>query len=92
MTTPYWGGRRRQRFAAEIARRQAACSICGQPIDYTLTYPDPDSFSVEHRIPKATRPDLTLDPANCFAAHLRCNQSRGDRDYRPGIGDTSTNW
>lgn len=91
-TPVYWGGRRRQRFAKQLATQQLPCCICGQPIDYTLTYPDPDSFSVEHRVPKAIRPDLTLDPANMGAAHLKCNQSRGKHDYKPSLGTTSTEW
>lgn len=89
MTRPYWGGRRLARITAEFRARQLPCHLCGQHIDYTLTYPDPDSVSIEHPQARSKRPDLTYDPANQVPAHLRCNKTRGNRAQRPGIGQTS---
>lgn len=67
----------RARLAAIVSARHAPCGICGDPIDYDLHYPNPLSFSVDHLVPFSARPDLELDPGNCQAAHLVCNQSRG---------------
>lgn len=50
---------------------------CQRPIDYSLKSPHPDSFSVDHAIPVAERPDLAEDPANFRPAHLDCNKRRG---------------
>ena len=41
----------RDRHRQAIAATRAACHICGQPIDYTLRSPHPDSFEIDHVIP-----------------------------------------
>lgn len=66
-----------------IARNKPACHICGHPIDYTLTYPNPDCYVVDHVIPLAPPhfgPD-TLD--NKKAAHHRCNSKKRARLVAP---------
>jgi hypothetical protein len=86
-------GRRWKRLCAEVRARRLPCCRCGQAIDYSLEWPDPASFSVDHYpIPLSVRPDLAEDPANLSAAHLHCNQSAGNRSPAPGIGATSTAW
>lgn len=74
-------GRSSARFE-QLKRAQRAkklpCFLCGQPIDYDLEYPHPDSFSVEHIIPRSVDPRLAEDPGNIQSSHLRCNQSRGN--------------
>lgn len=88
-----WGGRDAQRHARELRARQLPCCLCGRPIDYTLTSPDPDSFSVEHLQARSLRPDLTHDPRNMGAAHLRCNQQRSNRTIRNAdVGRPSAAW
>lgn len=67
----------RQRVTAHVRARHRPCCICGEAIDYSLRFPNPRSFSVQHVISRKVRPDLTFDVANCDAAHLDCNQSLG---------------
>jgi len=78
--------RRRLRAAADhepydrldIAERDGwTCGLCGRPIDPSLQYPDPWSFSVDHIIPLSLDGDDT--GANAQAAHLHCNVSKGNR-------------
>ncbi len=85
------GGRWRKLHAAVKARR-APCWLCGQAIDYTLVWPDPGSFSVDHRLSRSRRPDAAEDPANLAASHLACNQSRGNGNPKPVAGTTSRHW
>lgn len=69
--------RRFRQLAKQVRARRRPCRICGEPIDYSLRYPHPRSFSVEHIKSWATHPHLREDPANLDAAHLSCNQSKG---------------
>jgi 5-methylcytosine-specific restriction endonuclease McrA len=87
-------GRRWYRLRAQVkARREPTCCRCSQPIDYSLTYPDPDSFSVDHfPFPLSTHPHLAEDPANLRAAHLSCNQSAGAGAWVPDLGQPSEQW
>ena len=78
---PRWEGRRRgtalQAIRKHGARNNLPCCICKQPIDYTLKYPDPNSVSVQHVIPRSVRPELTWEPSNWAPAHLTCNKAEG---------------
>lgn len=86
-------GRRWERLKAEVRSRRKPCCRCGQAIDYTLPYPDPDSFSVDHfPHPLSTHPHLAEDLGNLASAHLRCNTAAGAAGARPGLGTTSTDW
>lgn len=85
------GGRYRKLREAQ-RRRRLPCWRCGQPIDYSLKYPDPESFSYEHKIPVDAAPHLAEDPSNGASSHLRCNQSAGNRPAKPGLGETSREW
>lgn len=77
----------------QVRARRSPCCRCGQPIDYSLAYPHPESFSVDHYPhPLATHPHLAEDPSNLAAAHLRCNQAAGDRRPLPDLGATSEEW
>ena len=67
----------RARVTAHVKARRRPCCLCSQDIDYTLTWPNPRSFSVQHIISRKARPELTFDVTNCDAAHLDCNQSQG---------------
>ena len=72
-----WGGRRARQSLARVkargARDAAPCVLCDRPIDYSLSYPNPWSCSVEHVLPRLTHPELTWDPSNHAPAHLVCN-------------------
>ena len=73
-----WEGRRRaealKRVKAKGARSRTPCVICGDAIDYRLTYPDPWSCSVQHVKSKKNHPELIWDPSNWAPAHLYCNK------------------
>ncbi len=75
-----WSARSRkyQQMRAAFLRTHTTCWLCRQPIDVDLAYPHPMSGSVDHHIPASTGHDV-LDVGNWRAAHLRCNQSRGNR-------------
>ena len=86
-------GKRWRRLARDVRARHELCCRCGQVIDYTLTWPDPGSFSVDHYPhPLSTHPWLAEEPANLRAAHLVCNQAGGARPPRPGLGAPSEPW
>lgn len=78
---PEWGGRRKQR-ATELVRLRGErlglpCCICGQPIDYRLRYPHPQSCSVQHVKSQRDFPHLRWETSNWAPAHLDCNVSLG---------------
>ena len=85
-------GRRHSEAAAALRTQRLPCWLCGQPIEYTLAWPDPASFSLDHIKPKHTHPNLEHEPTNHAAAHLRCNSSRQANNPRPAIGTTSRAW
>lgn len=90
---PQWGGRRTKTALQALKKRgkqtNTPCAICGQPIDYTLDYPDPNSCSVQHLIPRSVRPELTWEPSNWAPAHLTCNKAQGAK-LQLDLGVTST--
>ena len=79
---------------AILERDRWICGICHDPIDQALTYPHPDSRSVDHIVPLSRGGDDTQ--WNKRAAHLGCNQARGDGHdgdqlvlhYEPGTTPT----
>jgi hypothetical protein len=76
--------------------RELRRAVCHEPINYRLCWPPPRSFTVDHREPVRSRPDLALSPANFQPCHARCNRSRAyaadpEEDDR-GLGIPSENW
>lgn len=66
-----------QHIPTLAARDGHACGICGEDVDLRLQYPDSDSASVDHIIPRSLGgPD---ELANYRLSHLRCNIRRGNR-------------
>lgn len=51
------------------------CQLCGEPVDPDLRAPDPESASLDHRIPIARGGDHTYD--NIQLAHFGCNARKG---------------
>ena len=43
--------------------------------------------SVQHKIPRSVRPDLTWDPSNWAPAHLLCNWKAGKKLPEPELGE-----
>lgn len=74
-----------------VAARGAPCFRCGQEIDYTVKYPDLNSYTLEHVKPVSLYPDLAYDPMNCAASHFGCNSSAGNRAGTV-TGTTSRRW
>lgn len=86
-------GKRWQRLKANLRMERRPCCLCGQPIDYSLAWPDPGSFSVEHLRPWSLDPAGREDPANLGASHLGCNSSRQTKEIgEVTLGDTSESW
>lgn len=89
-------GRPWRRAKERVRRTQNTCHLCGHPIDKTLRWPHPMSFTVDHIIPVSTAPELARDPRNLAAAHLTCNSSKQDGRHArkaPGqLGPTSEAW
>lgn len=71
----------RDRFRSRIKATKAACHICGGPIDYSLAWPDPMCFVVDHVIPLAKQGSDTIE--NCRAAHATCNSKKRARIIAP---------
>lgn len=68
---------------ARIKAAKPACGICGEPIDYTLKWPDPRCFVVDHKIPlkRGGLDNIT----NKQAAHAECNSKKRARIVPPVI-------
>lgn len=67
----------RRRVTEHVRGRRRPCCICTEPIDYSLKFPNPRSFSVQHTVSRKARPDLTFDVSVGDASHLECNQALG---------------
>lgn len=85
------GGRWRRLHTNQKAKR-LGCWLCGQPIDYSLTWPDPASFSVDHHPSLSEHPEGAEDPGCLRSSHLSCNSSKGAKDAKPSLGATSRDW
>jgi 5-methylcytosine-specific restriction endonuclease McrA len=78
----------RDRDRATIRRTRAACHICGEPIDYTLVWPHPRCFVVDHVIPlKRGGVDHISNKA---AGHNDCNSKKRARLIAPIIRRSGT--
>lgn len=88
--------RRYRKLVANLRAQRRPCSICGDPIDYTLEYPHKKSFSAHHIKPFSTHPHLREDPDNLDASHLDCNRGHttaGTPPFAPKpLGEPSRNW
>jgi len=73
----------------KLRAEQRDCWLCHRPIDYTLRYPHPWSFSADHVKPRSQGSGET---EHLEAAHLVCNQARGDRTPPPPPTHPSRNW
>lgn len=86
-------GRVWNRLKTNLRAKRRPCCICGQPIDYTLHWPDPNCFTVQHIKSWSGHPELREDPANLDAAHFRCNTSLGDNDQADAaLDNVSESW
>lgn len=68
--------RARRRIAQQVRAGQP-CSLCHQPIDLTIPYPDDWAFVVDHRIATSRLPAGTVDRYEAWApAHNKCNRDK----------------
>lgn len=91
--TPRGSTTQRDRHRKVIRRGHPPCGICGEAIDYTLRYPDPMSFVVDHRVP-LNRGGLD-ELGNKQAAHRQCNRDKSDKtdeEMGPRTYVTSRAW
>ena len=61
-----------------IYATQSVCGICGQPVDFSVKYPDPLSRCIDHIIPiaKGGHPSAI---ENLQLAHWTCNRQKSDK-------------
>ena len=64
-----------RRLGGILSGSSATCSICGGPVDITLSGRHREGRSIDHRVP-ATSANF-WDLANWSIAHRRCNSSKG---------------
>ncbi len=62
-----------------FTRDKWVCQLCKRPVLAELRFPDPDSPSLDHRIPLSRQGTHTRD--NVQLAHLLCNVSKGAKLY-----------
>ena len=84
-------GHKWRKARERVKRQTSTCWICGDPIDKSLAWPDPMSFSVDHVEPLSLREDLALSPTNLRGAHLICNTKRGNAENSKKL-QNSQNW
>ena len=76
-----------------ILQTQKVCAICGQPVDFKLSFPDPMSATVDHIIPIA-KGGHPSDISNLQLAHFTCNRAKSDRltpERRSELGEKNGN-
>lgn len=75
----------------ETAKHNLVCWICGRPIDTSLHWKEPMSFTADHYEPLANGGALY---GKLYPAHRACNSRRGNRSkvkiVRPPV--TSRRW
>lgn len=81
-------GYRRDQLRKRIASLGLPCSLCGRPIDYTLTTyvdpkdgkrkPHPMRYELDEIIP-ISKGGSHIDPENVQPTHRICNQRRGNK-------------
>lgn len=86
----YSGKGRASLVARMVATYGNICHLCGQPIDLTLTWPDPGSLSADHLVPQSRGGSHTL--GNLRPSHLHCNTSRQDTPLRHGTNVDNSSW
>lgn len=81
-----------RRATKRLRATNATCWICGTPIDRTLPYTHPMSWTADHVKPRSKGGAL-IDTTNLRAAHRRCNSARGNREStKADIMPTTRTW
>lgn len=66
--------------ARKIYATQKVCGICGQPVDFSLKWPDPMAKTIDHIIPVA-KGGHPSDINNLQLAHFTCNRQKSDKIF-----------
>jgi 5-methylcytosine-specific restriction endonuclease McrA len=93
---PRWSGDRVTAMHRRVRLMYGTeCSICHRQIDVNLKWPDPQSFTIDHVVPRS-HGGAVWDIANMRPAHLGCNSRQGNRPKpnpnRPGVGANGVTW
>lgn len=72
-----------ERMRARHRKIGASCYLCGSSIDYSLKWPDPKSFVVDHIVPIAKGGAHAFE--NTAACHADCNSKKRARLISPII-------
>jgi len=73
-----WKAAQRPLWKARIYYRdKGICQLCQKPIDLTIAYPNPMSYSIDHKIPRSQ--GGSHNQSNLQATHLICNTKRGNK-------------
>lgn len=79
-----WAKNQYQKAKKIIYASQSVCGICGRPVNFDLTFPNPWSATLDHIIPV----QKGGDPAsieNLQLAHLQCNRIKSTKLIEPSI-------
>ncbi|WP_280485372.1 HNH endonuclease [Nocardia cyriacigeorgica] len=87
---PGLDNREYRKATARLRRRSQTCHICNGPIDVTLPYTHPRSWTADHIVPRSKGGALL---GEMKAAHRDCNARRGNRTDNPAEQlPTSRQW
>lgn len=67
-----------------IYASQTNCALCGRPVDFSLTFPNPWSATIDHIIPIA-KGGNPASLENLQLAHLQCNRMKGAKLRKPDV-------
>lgn len=81
----------RRTAATHRRERLQPCWRCAGSIDYDARVPEPSAYTLGHRVPVSTAPELAHDEANLAPEHYLCNVTAGDRPTA-GLGLRSRDW
>lgn len=70
-----------ERNKKKIYATQTVCGICGNPVDFSIRWPDPLSPCIDHIIPIA-KGGHPSDLSNLQLAHWWCNRQKSDKLFR----------
>ncbi|MEU4709495.1 HNH endonuclease [Nocardia salmonicida] len=70
-----------RKATARLRSRSDVCHLCGGPIDTTLPYTHPRSWTADHLIPRSRGGHLL---GEMKAAHRDCNAKRGNKPLEAG--------
>lgn len=104
-THEYKTGREQYRIECQVRRQPDGtkgdpCVICvdqgindgHERINYSLQYPHPYSWSLEHPISVKEHPELLMERNNWASAHFACNSMKGPDELIADTGEPSEEW